>query len=110
MVRELAAVQQVRLGVISNTNEPHYQHVRSMTDVFDLFHHQALSHRVGAMKPDPAIYREALHGIGYPADFCLFFDDREENVRAAIKLGMHAVQVTEFGIVFDELHQRGLLS
>lgn len=109
IVRRLAEMQQHRLGVISNTNAPHMEQLRRLSDVFDCFDHLTLSHEVGCMKPNPAIYHAALQALGQPADQCLFFDDREENVRAARELGMHAVHVTEFGIVHDELVLRNIL-
>ncbi|MEU6954821.1 HAD-IA family hydrolase [Streptomyces sp. NPDC045714] len=42
-------------------------------------------------KPDPAIYRIAAGRAGVPPARCLFVDDRQENVDAAIALGMTGV-------------------
>ncbi|MDQ0985322.1 HAD-IA family hydrolase [Streptomyces sp. V2I9] len=42
-------------------------------------------------KPDPAIYRIAADRAGVPLDRCLFVDDRQENVDAAVALGMTGV-------------------
>lgn len=42
-------------------------------------------------KPDPAIYRIAAARAGVPPARCLFVDDRQENVDAAIALGMTGV-------------------
>ncbi|SCD89548.1 putative hydrolase of the HAD superfamily [Streptomyces sp. ScaeMP-e83] len=39
-------------------------------------------------KPDPAIYRIAAERAGVPAERCLFVDDRQENIDAAVALGM----------------------
>jgi putative hydrolase of the HAD superfamily len=54
------------------------------------------SARVGAAKPDPAIYRAAAERVGVPAGRCLFVDDTPENVHAARALGMT-------GLVYREL-------
>ena len=41
-------------------------------------------------KPDPEIYRRLLDRLGEPAERCTFFDDRQDNVSAALHLGMRA--------------------
>ncbi|BFP54158.1 hypothetical protein SCMC78_39650 [Streptomyces sp. CMC78] len=46
-------------------------------------------------KPDPAIYRIAAERAGVPAARCLFVDDRQENVDAAVALGMTGVRFRE---------------
>ena len=58
---------------------------------------QILSHRVGAMKPDERIYREALRSAGIPASQCLFVDDLPENILAWKALGGH-------GVVYNAKH------
>jgi putative hydrolase of the HAD superfamily len=44
--------------------------------------------RIGAAKPDPAVYLHAAGLAGVPAGRCLFVDDTLANVRAAEELGM----------------------
>ncbi len=109
LVRQLAEMKKYRLGVISNTNAPHIEELRRLSDVLNYFDHLTLSHETGCMKPDPAIYQAALQALGQAPEQCLFFDDREENVRAALELGIHAVHVTEFGVVHDELVLHNIL-
>ncbi|MFG3409047.1 HAD-IA family hydrolase [Streptomyces sp. NPDC048142] len=46
-------------------------------------------------KPDPAIYRNAADRAGVPLTRCLFVDDRQENVDAAVALGMTGVLYRE---------------
>ena len=53
------------------------------------FHTVVLSGLVRAQKPDEALYRYLLERIGRRP--CLFVDDREENVAAARRCGMHAM-------------------
>ena len=67
---------------------------RSWSEVFDLL---VFSCDVGAMKPQPEIYRAVEDGIAAveqaspPATSSLtFFDDRSENVEAAIEAGWRA--------------------
>jgi len=54
-----------RLGILSNTSQAHWQHCRDrfriLTEGFEVY---TLSYRVGAMKPDTAIYRVAAELAG----------------------------------------------
>jgi HAD superfamily hydrolase (TIGR01509 family) len=45
---------------------------------------------LGVRKPDPEFYRRLLEKVGFPAEACLFVDDREVNVAAARSVGMRA--------------------
>ncbi|WP_406323513.1 HAD family hydrolase [Streptomyces sp. NBC_01637] len=61
----------------------------------DLADHVVSSARVGVAKPDRAIYEIATERAGAAANRCLFVDDRLENVKAAITLGMTGVHYKE---------------
>ncbi|MFF2644062.1 HAD family hydrolase [Streptomyces niveus] len=56
-----------------------------------LAHSVVNSSHVGVAKPDPGIYEIAVRRAGVPPDRCLFVDDRQENVDAAVALGMTGV-------------------
>lgn len=60
----------------------------ALDDAFDAVVNSA---RVGAAKPDPAIYRRALELTESAPPQCLFVDDRESNLIVARDLGLHAV-------------------
>ncbi|MFI6526498.1 HAD-IA family hydrolase [Streptomyces uncialis] len=53
-----------------------------------LAHHVVNSSLVGVAKPDPRIYGIAAERAGAAPARCLFVDDREENIEAAVALGM----------------------
>jgi putative hydrolase of the HAD superfamily len=80
------------LYLLSDTNEIHFGYVRKTVDVLCLFDEFIVSYEVGAMKPDPPIYEEALRRSGLPAPACVFVDDRPANVEGAAQVGMHAVR------------------
>ncbi|MFE6042356.1 HAD family hydrolase [Streptomyces sp. NPDC056452] len=61
----------------------------------DLADHVVSSAVEGVAKPDPEIYRIAAARAGVPLDRCLFVDDRQENVDAAVALGMTGVLFRE---------------
>lgn len=51
-----------------------------------------LSYQIGTRKPDPVIYRHALHRLGAEGEQCFFIDDRPENIEAARAEGIEAHQ------------------
>lgn len=75
-------------GVMSNTDPVHMTVMRPPME--DFTRTWILSYEVGALKPDPAIYRAALNAVPFPAAQVVFFDDRPENVAAACHLGIRA--------------------
>lgn len=83
-----------RLGLLSNTSEWHFEHGIRPVPVFPLFDTVTLSFRVGAMKPDPAIYRDALGKLALPPEACVYIDDIREYTEAASALGMRGIHYT----------------
>jgi putative hydrolase of the HAD superfamily len=49
------------------------------------------SYEFGCTKPDARIYQHTLNRLGVEPEQALFLDDREENVSAARRCGMHAL-------------------
>jgi putative hydrolase of the HAD superfamily len=47
--------------------------------------------RVKLIKPEEAIYRDALRGLGVGADEAVFFDDIQANIDVANNIGIHGV-------------------
>ena len=96
-MRSAASPGRYRLGLLSNTNEWHFDHSIRTVDVFPLFDAVTLSYEVGAMKPAPVIYEDMLKKLGVPAGDCVYFDDIQENVDAGIRAGMHGTAVHHRG-------------
>ena len=93
----------------SNTNRchaayfvPHYSgvigHLRELFCSCDL----------GWRKPDPRAYAEVVRRIGVPAGRIAFFDDLEENVEAARRVGMLAFPVRGAAGVHHALQRLGI--
>lgn len=80
------------LYLLSDTNAIHFEHVRAHIPALALFSQCILSYQVGAMKPQPRIFQEALRRSGLPAGRCLFVDDRLPNVEGAARVGMRAIR------------------
>jgi epoxide hydrolase-like predicted phosphatase len=59
--------------------------------IHDLFDHILISAQMGMMKPDPTVYRVALHTVQASPHEAVFVDDSLANVRGAQPLGIHAI-------------------
>src|SRR5215469_1502252 len=70
MLESLSA--RYRLLLLSNTNSIHWEMIRQNYPMMRFFHHHVLSFRVHALKPDAAIYREAVERAGCRPEECFF--------------------------------------
>ncbi len=96
------------LVLLSNTNAIHWQMLRRTYALLDLFDHHVLSFEVGALKPAPKIYREAVARAGARPEECFFTDDVPAYVDAATKEGLDAVQFTTLEGLERALRERGV--
>ena len=78
----------VKVAIISNTCEIHWQQATAEHPIINLIQPQILSHEVGYLKPDERIYRDAFAATDSDPKSCLFIDDLQENIDAAEKLGI----------------------
>ena len=97
-----------RLLLLSNTNAIHFEMLDRTYPLLRHFHDKILSHRVRAMKPSPAIYREAIARAGCLPEEIFFTDDIAEYVAGAKREGIDAVQFESRGQVERELRARGV--
>ena len=72
------------------------------------FDEYILSYEVGALKPSPRIYEEAIARAGCEARECFFTDDIPEYVAGARKAGIDAVQFESASQIERELLKRGV--
>ncbi len=97
-----------RLGLLSNTNEWHYQFGIKPVGIFPLFDAVTLSFEVHAMKPDRRIYDDMLAKLALPAEACVYIDDIAENVAAGGALGMHGIHYTTHERLIEDLAKAGV--
>jgi putative hydrolase of the HAD superfamily len=100
--------RQYRLLLLSNTNAIHFDMLRETYPLLGHFDHYVLSYEVGALKPDPLIYREAIRHAGCEPGECFFTDDVAHNVEGARSEGIDAVQFTGLEPLRAELGARGV--
>jgi putative hydrolase of the HAD superfamily len=97
-----------RMLVLSNTNAIHFAMVRQNYPLLRHFHDLVLSYEVKAMKPSPAIYREAIARAGCRPEECFFTDDIPAYVEGAQRAGIDAVQFESCAQLERELAARGV--
>lgn len=108
VVRQLAR-QGKALGVLSNTCWAHWEFVcRNYSFIHECFPDWILSYEVGAMKPDPKIYKAAIAKAGVEPGEIFFVDDRDDNVRGAIEAGLDAVLYQSAEVLISALDNRGV--
>jgi len=90
--------RQRQLLILSNTNAPHFALLRERYPLLRHFDGFILSYEVGALKPSPRIYREAIARAGCRPEECFFTDDVLANVEGARREGIDAV-------LFESLEQ-----
>jgi hypothetical protein len=100
--------ERYRLVLLSNTNKIHYEMLREEYPLLEHFHAQVLSFEVGALKPSPTIYQEAISRAGCAARDCFFTDDVLSYVDGARLAGIDAVQFHSRAQLEAELHARGV--
>jgi putative hydrolase of the HAD superfamily len=103
-----ALKQRYPMIVLSNTNALHFEVLRSSYTFLRHFHHEVLSHEVGALKPAPEMYREAVRAAGCLPGECFFTDDIPEFVEGAKREGIDAVRFESPHQVEEELRARGV--
>jgi putative hydrolase of the HAD superfamily len=83
-------VGRVKLGALSNTNALHAEYFQAQLPILKKFDQILLSHELRMMKPEPAIFLEALRRLDSAAAETVFFDDIPAYVEAARSLGIQA--------------------
>ena len=98
-----------QLILLSNTSEPHFDHIQSHFTFLDHFDHIVLSYQVGAIKPEKAIYEHALKKAQVKSSQCFYIDDHLENIHAAERLGIRGHHFTSPACLMHDLIQSGIL-
>lgn len=93
-----------RIGIVCNvglTPAPTLRRYLTVRDIADAFDHSSFSDEVGARKPDAAIFRHALDGLGgVPPERAVHVGDlRRTDIAGARNLGMGTVRYR--GVVDD---------
>lgn len=97
-----------RLVLLSNTNDIHYTMLEQRYPILGHFDAYTLSHKVGAMKPEPEIYADAVGKAQCAPGECFFTDDMPEYVEGARRFGIDAVRFEGYERLQQAMRDRGI--
>jgi putative hydrolase of the HAD superfamily len=97
-----------KLVLLSNTDVCRFGFIKKRFPEILIFDEYVLSFELGVMKPDPAIYGEALKKAGTDPQECVFIDDLEKNIEGSQKMGMGGILYTPETDLEAELRKLGL--
>jgi len=97
-----------KIGLLSNTNEWHYEHYFKQVEIFPLFDSVTLSYDVKEMKPGERIYRDAVGKLQARPEECVYIDDIEAYAEGARRLGMRGIRYVSHGALLESLGAVGV--
>ena len=97
-----------RVYLLSNIGDLHWAHLDALYGLETMVHGACASYRVGAIKPQPEIYRKAEQMFDLDPAATVFLDDLPRNVEAARVCGWHAIHHTDAGLSRDQLRALGV--
>jgi glucose-1-phosphatase len=97
-----------RLVLLSNTCVTHYEWVREQFDLLDRFDDLVLSYQVGAVKPEEAIFQDALAAIDCPPEECFYTDDIADYIARGRSFGLRSEVFRDVPTLMAQLEQLGV--
>lgn len=104
---EQLKVKGLRLILLSNTSEGHFEYCEKHFPILQLFDHKILSYKVGAWKPDEKIFQKALEKAHCLPEECFYIDDVPEFIESAGKLGLPGIIYQNTADLKASLHKKG---
>lgn len=100
-------VGQVKLVLLSNTHDQHFEFLKPKLPVLEHFDGLVLSYEVGALKPEKRIYEAALAKAGTAPWKTVFFDDVQKYAVGATQVGVHGRVFTTVAQLTEDLAKLG---
>lgn len=97
--------QGYKIYLLSNYSEDLFKKHTFGADFLEDIHGKVVSYEVHMVKPNAEIYKYLCEKYQLKPEDCIFFDDRLENVEAAISLGMQSLQVTSEKALLEMLKE-----
>lgn len=94
-----------KIGLLSNAWDDLRTLLNDQFGILKIFDAAIISAEVGLIKPDLRIYQLAAEKLSVPANQAIFIDDVAENVQAAQKVGMSAIQFRSPSQILAEINQ-----
>lgn len=92
------------VALLTNVS-PQFAEILAREGHYAPFQVKILSFEVGSWKPDVEIYKTALKKVAVRPDEAVFIDDQQENIDAAISLGIHGILFRDVAQLKSELDQ-----
>ena len=108
VLQQLRGLPELRLATLNNESRELNEYRLDAFGLRGCFDYFVCSGYLGAMKPDPPIFRAAVEISGRPAATSLFVDDKLENCEAARRSGMRAIQFQSARQLRTELRGLGI--
>lgn len=102
-IRELRG--RYKVGMLSNAWDDLRQTLHERWDIDGLFDELIISAEVKMVKPDPRIFHLAVEKLKVQPAEAVFIDDILENVQAARKEGLKAIQYNDYKKTVDEINK-----
>jgi putative hydrolase of the HAD superfamily len=100
----------VRTGILSNIGDSIAEGIVARLPWLSGFDRCIWSYALRMAKPEPAIFLKTAETLNTAPANILFIDDREENVAAAVAVGMQAIHYTSHAAFEREMRERGFAS
>ncbi len=97
------------LGLLSDTDPLHWNHLRSTYPILSMFKRPTLSFQVGLTKPDRAIFLRAARDVQTPPQQCLYIDDLPANAAGATAAGMQSIVFKDASDLRSRLIEKHLI-
>lgn len=94
-----------KVGLLSNAWDDLRHMLHERWNIDGLFDELIISAEVKMMKPDPRIFHLAVERLGVQPPDAVFIDDIAENVEAARREGLQAIQFRDTQQTMDELNE-----
>jgi putative hydrolase of the HAD superfamily len=108
LLERVKSLNQLKLGLISNEGEGLTEHRVRKFGLRHLADFLIFSHFVHMRKPDPGIWRLALHLVQASASESIYVDDRELFVQVAREMGFAAIHHVSVKETREQLRALGL--
>jgi len=97
-----------KLFLLSNVNKLHFEFIERKFNIINIFDEMILSYIVGSMKPEKAIYDDAVRRAGGDRTKILYIDDREDLIKKARAMGIDSIRFEGGEKLEEELVKRGI--
>ncbi len=81
------------IGLLSNTNEIHFNYIYKEIDGLKNFDKVYISYKLHLIKPDKKIFNYVENDLKFNKDEIILIDDSSENIDAAYEYGLNTIKV-----------------